>query len=397
MKKGWETKTLGDVCEVLNGGTPKTEVNEYWGGANLWITPAEMGKRSSPYVATTERMLTDLGLQNSSARLAPVHSVILSSRAPIGHLVINTAPMATNQGCKSLIPSDRVQHKYLYYFLSSIVDLLNDLGTGATFKELSGGKLKAVTIPLPPLPEQRRIVAILDNTFESLSKATKIAETNLKNADELFQSYLQSVFANVGKDWGQKTLGEVCILRSGTTLPKEVEKPSGEIPYLKVADMTISDNVNGVTCSSRYVNKNDVNASNLLPAGTTIFPKRGGAILTNKKRLTKRVICADLNIMGVTPKTGLLPEFLFNFFLQLDLREINNGSSIPQINNYSIEPLPIRYPTSITDQKAIVTTLDSLSIETKKLETIYRKKLSDLDELKRSVLQKAFNGELTAA
>jgi type I restriction enzyme S subunit len=101
--------------------------------------------------------------------------------------------------------------------------------------------------------------------------------------------------------------------------------------------------------------------------------------------------------MGVTPKTGLLPEFLFNFFLQLDLREINNGSSIPQINNYSIEPLPIRYPTSITDQKAIVTTLDSLSIETKKLETIYRKKLSDLDELKRSVLQKAFNGELTAA
>src|SRR5882762_7187962 len=149
--------------------------------------------------------------------------------------------------------------------------------------------------------------------------------------------------------------------RSGTTLAKKLEKASGEIPYLKVADMNISDNPDGITSSSRFVNKTDVNASNLLPVGTTIFPKRGGAILTNKKRLTQRVICADLNIMGVTPKSGLLPEFLFNYFLRLDLREINNGSSIPQINNYSIEPLLIAFPSSIKEQRAIVVKLASLS------------------------------------
>jgi type I restriction enzyme S subunit len=160
------------------------------------------------------------------------------------------------------------------------------------------------------------------------------------------------------KGWLETTVGEACILRSGTTLPKEIEQSSGEIPYLKVADMNISENLNGVTCSSRYVNKVDVNVSNLLPVGTTIFPKRGGAILTNKKLLLSRVICADLNIMGVTPKSGLLAKLLFYYFLRLDLREINNGSSIPQINNYSIEPLLISFPESLPEQRRIVGILD---------------------------------------
>ena len=394
MKKGWQTKKLGEVCEVVNGGTPKTGVAAYWDGAHQWVTPAEMGKRNSPFIAKTDRAITEKGIQNSSARLLPPFSVILSSRAPIGYLVINTVPMATNQGCKGLVPSETLGHKFLFYFLSSIVDSLNELGTGATFKELSGGKLKEVSIPLPPLPEQKRIVGILDEAFANIAAAKATAEQNLQNARALFESHLNAVFTQKGKGWVEMTLGEACVFRSGTTLPKAIEKPAGEIPYLKVADMNLSENLNGVTASSRYVNKCDVNASNLLPVGTTIFPKRGGAILTNKKRLTHRAICADLNIMGVTPKSGLLPEFLFNFFLRLDLREINNGSSIPQINNYSIEPLAIAFPESTVDQKAIVAKLDALSAETARLSALYARKLELLEELKKSLLHRAFAGEL---
>jgi type I restriction enzyme S subunit len=124
---------IGDVCDVVNGGTPKTGVAAYWGGPHQWVTPAEMGKRETPYIDATQRSLTDLGLADSSASVVPPHSVILSSRAPIGHLVINTVPMATNQGCKSLVPSKSVDHKFLYYHLLRSVDLLNQLGTGATF------------------------------------------------------------------------------------------------------------------------------------------------------------------------------------------------------------------------------------------------------------------------
>ena len=209
-KVGWETKTIGDVCDVMNGGTPKTGVPEYWDGNHWWITPAEMGKRLSPYVSDTERKITDLGLRDSSARILPPNSVILSSRAPIGHLVINTEPMGTNQGCKGLIPSRQREHKFLYYYLSSIVDLLNSLGTGATFKELSGGKLKEVTVP--PLAEQQRIVGLLDEAFEGLATAKANAEKNLQNARALFESHLQSVFTQRGPGWVEKRLGDEALL-----------------------------------------------------------------------------------------------------------------------------------------------------------------------------------------
>ncbi len=209
---GWNIKTLGAASEVVNGGTPKTGVSEYWNGKHLWITPAEMGKRQSPYVENTERQLSNAGLNNSSAQLLPPNSVILSSRAPIGHLVINTKPMATNQGCKGLIPSSILYYKFLYYYLYHNVDLLNSLGTGATFKELSGGKLKEIPIPLPPLSEQKRIVGILDKAFAAISKAKENTEKNLQNARELFESYLQSVFANPDDGWEEKKLGDKNLL-----------------------------------------------------------------------------------------------------------------------------------------------------------------------------------------
>lgn len=96
MREGWETAKLADVCTIVNGGTPKTKVAQYWGGPHAWITPAEMGNRDSPYASETRRTLTGAGLDATSATLLPEGSVILSSRAPIGHLVINEVPMATN-------------------------------------------------------------------------------------------------------------------------------------------------------------------------------------------------------------------------------------------------------------------------------------------------------------
>jgi type I restriction enzyme S subunit len=228
MKAGWQRKTIGDVCEVVNGGTPKTGVAEYWDGSHQWITPAEMGKRTSPYIGQTERTISDAGLRNSSARLLPEKSVILSSRAPIGYLVINTAPMAANQGCKGLVPLNGLDSKYLFYYLASIVPLLNDLGTGATFKELSGGKLKEVPIPVAPLAEQHRIVAILDEVFDGIATAEK----NLQNARALFESHLQAVFSQRGNGWEVKKIREVAKHSLGKMLDKAKNK--GELqPYLR--------------------------------------------------------------------------------------------------------------------------------------------------------------------
>lgn len=289
-----------------------------------------------------------------------------------------------------------LRNDYFYYYLQtdSFLDRLHYLSSGTAQKNVGPTHLKTMDVPIPPIAEQKRIVAILNKAFESISVAISTAERNLKSAREIFESHLHKVFTNRGSGWIRTTIGAECILRSGTTLPKNLEKSSGEIPYLKVADMNIHENLNRITCSSRYVDRIDVNPSNLLPIGTTIFPKRGGAILTNKKRLTDRVICTDLNIMGVTPRGKLLSELLYFYFLNVDMRELGNGSSIPQINNYDIEPLQISFPGLASEQSRLVKQLDSLSRETRNLEAHYEQKVAALNELKKSILSQAFSGRL---
>jgi len=380
MKKGWEMKKLGEVCKVVNGGTPKTGVPEYWDGRHRWITPAEMGKRLSPYISETERMISDLGLRNSSAQLLPPNSVILSSRAPIGHLVINTVPMGTNQGCKGLIPRSQIEAKFLYHFLSSIVDLLNSLGTGATFKELSGGKLKEVTIPVPPLPEQRRIVAVLDEAFAGLASAKANAETNLQNARALFESHLQSVFSQKGEGWVETTLESCCEqIFAGGDVPKDrlsrKRTPKFSVPIYSNGEK--NDGLYGFTDLAR-VTKPSLTVS---ARGTLGFT----AIRTEPFLPVVRLIVL------VPDEAQIMLSFLYYTVVGMDFG--NTGTSIPQLTVPNIKESKLYIP-SLSEQKAIVEKLDALSEQTTRLAAIYQQKLAALDSLKKSLLHQAFTGEL---
>ena len=119
MKTNWEIKKLGEVCDIVNGGTPKTNVLEYWNGDILWITPKDMGKMGSFLLTDTERKISKAGLKNSSAKIIPSNSVILSTRAPIGHLAINKNAVTTNQGCKGLVPKKNLNVYFLVQVLYS--------------------------------------------------------------------------------------------------------------------------------------------------------------------------------------------------------------------------------------------------------------------------------------
>lgn len=154
---------LGECCEIVSGATPKTGVADFWDGDIEWATPAGLSKLPGPFIDHTSRKITAAGLASCAAAILPAGSVLLSSRAPIGHVAINTRPMATNQGFKSLIPKTGIlDAKYLYHWLRSHKEYLKSLGNGATFKELSKAVVARVEIPVPPLDEQRRIAAILD-------------------------------------------------------------------------------------------------------------------------------------------------------------------------------------------------------------------------------------------
>jgi type I restriction enzyme S subunit len=185
---------LGEVCTIINGGTPDTKNSKFWDGKHAWITPAEMGNLKSPFLRSSRRTLTDEGMRNSSAQLLPKNSVIMSSRAPIGHLIINEIPMASNQGCKGIIPNETLNFKYLYYFLYANKEYLNELGSGTTFAEISGTKLKTVLIPLPSLEKQREIVEKLDRAFADIDLLEINLEQSEMRANQLLQSLLSQEF-----------------------------------------------------------------------------------------------------------------------------------------------------------------------------------------------------------
>ena len=374
MKRGWKIEKLGAVCEVVNGGTPKTDIPEYWDGSNPWITPAEMGKRLSPYVNDTERKITDLGLRNSSAQMLPPYSVILSSRAPIGHLVINTGPMATNQGCKGLIPCGELQHKFLYYYLSSNVELLNSLGTGATFKELSGSKLKEVTIPLPPLPEQQRIVSILDETFTVIAKTKENHEKNLQDTSALFDNHLRNMFTKRSAGWLETTIGEQVILQRGFDITKN-EQNTGDVPVVSSGGI------------KSYHDKA------MAPAPGVVIGRKG---TLGKAFFLETDFWPHDTTLWVKEFNGNDPRFVYYFFTSLDVKHLDSGAANPALNRNQVHPIKVYWP-PISHQKTIVEKLDALSNETKQLASIYERKLVNLDELKKSILQKAFNGELSGA
>ena len=148
---------LSDISEIVSGATPKSEIKEYWNGVVHWATPAELGKLNDIFINQTVRRITNEGLASCAATLLPINSILFSSRAPIGHIAINTVPMATNQGFKSfIVDKEFIEPLYLYYWLSQNKLLLQSMGVGATFKELSKSIISAVKIKLPSINEQKK-------------------------------------------------------------------------------------------------------------------------------------------------------------------------------------------------------------------------------------------------
>lgn len=159
----WVWVRLGEIGQIVGGGTPKTTHSEYWDNGDIpWITPADMRNLTSKYIERGARNITKVGLNSSSAQLLPKNSILFSSRAPIGYVAIARNEIATNQGFKSVAPFKTEMSEYLYFVLLALKPEIEKLGTGTTFKEVSGTVVGNVAIPLPPLAEQQQIVAKLE-------------------------------------------------------------------------------------------------------------------------------------------------------------------------------------------------------------------------------------------
>ena len=222
MKQGWEIKKLGDVCQTGAGGTPLKTHKEYYGNGNIpWLRSGEVDKKN---ITSCELFITEQGLKSSSARLFPVNTVLVAMYgATAGQVGILRFECSTNQAVCGILPNDKFIPEFLYYKFLCCKDELVSQAVGGAQPNISQIKIKNTLVPVPPLAEQERIVSILDKAFSAIDQAKQNAEKNLKNAKELFDSYLNGIFTNKGDDWEEKPLNEIAEYFNGLTYsPKDV-------------------------------------------------------------------------------------------------------------------------------------------------------------------------------
>jgi type I restriction enzyme, S subunit len=200
LPETWTWKTLSEIGDIYNGGTPSTKVKSYWGDKIPWITPSDLSNYNEKYISHGKKFITQEGLKNSSAKLIPKDSVLYSTRAPIGYVVIAKNELTTNQGFKTLVPFKEINSSYIYYFLKSIKNYANKIASGTTFLELSTEKFKQIPIPIAPIDEQNYIVGEIENALvysstlvkEIMSQKDNSNHTKGKILSDSFQGKLSS-------------------------------------------------------------------------------------------------------------------------------------------------------------------------------------------------------------
>lgn len=335
MKHNWEYRRLGDIAPAKPfKGTITSSNDKYW-CLNLDKVESNTG------VVLEYDYIEESELGGSVHKFA-VNNVLFSKLRPnLNKVVVPEQNGYCTTELVPLHPLDILNRYYLAYFLRSpkYVNFLIGKTGGAKMPRVKMDIFWNSTIPLPPMEKQEQIVAELDQINDLIAKNREL----LSQLDALAQSLFYDTFGDPitnPKGFPIKTLKDVCILKSGDSSANRL--PDGKVPYVKVGDMNLLENKQGILTSSKFVNIGN-KTKLLFPIGTTIFPKRGGAILTNKKRLTKVQICCDLNIMGAIPQ-NIHPLYLYFFFLEKDFSELVDGSTVPQINNTDIYPLKIQVP-----------------------------------------------------
>jgi type I restriction enzyme S subunit len=245
----WKELKIEDFCEVIGGGTPSTKEYSYYGGEISWITPRDLTNYKKRFILRGERNITELGLKNSSARILPKNSILLTSRAPIGYLAIAEKEVCTNQGFKSLVINpEKADYNFVYYLIKSNVERIKGLGTGTTFAEISGSVVKNLKFSLPDLQTQTNIAKILSSLDDKIELNNKINHELETLAQTLFkQWFIDYEFPNENGEPYKSSGGEM------------VESELGEIPKgweVKRLDEISSEITRGYT--TKYVEKSNI-------------------------------------------------------------------------------------------------------------------------------------------
>lgn len=342
MNHGWEKKRLGDVCDVIGGSTPKTEVKEFWNGNLNWFTPAEIA--DAKYYSSSERKITTEAVKTSGLTLMPPGTVLLTSRAPIGKVGITTEYSYCNQGFKNLICRENLYNEYLYHTLIYYNEEIEAKGRGVTFKEISKKATESISIPVPPLAVQKRIASELDKINELI----EVKRSQLVDLDLLAQSLFYEMFGDPitnPKGWKISKVSEILETGSGGTPSKSVDEfwSSEDIPWI---GSNMCQNKILYETDGKFISKLGLENSTakLLEPDTILIALVGATI--GKVALLKIPTSTNQNIGFIKPNKKIInPIFLFYTIQGLYslFLEIGNGK-FKMANLSFIRNLPIIIP-----------------------------------------------------
>lgn len=399
---GWQTKPLGQLATFKGGGTPSKSQPSFWDGDVPWVSPKDM---KFDQISTSRDSISMEAVAHSSANLIPTASIlvvvrsgILARTIPVG---LTTRELTVNQDIKAICPKASLDPKYLHYFMRSAEkELLKKVTRGATVHRLSTDDLKNLLVPLPPFPEQKRIVAILDEAFEGIDAAIANTQANIAAARELFESHLNKSFECKLKNLPELTLGQLCDFENGDrgkNYPNKSEYVSDGIPWINTGHI----NPDGSLAQDRmsYITETKFNSlgSGKIREGDLVYCLRGATIGKTAivDPFTQGAIASSLMI--IRPR-NINRHFLYFYLIskhgKSEIRKYQNGAAQPNLGAKNVKQYSIRVP-SAKEQKEVVSRIQSLSAQIAKLENSYGAKLNALHELKQSILAKAFRGELT--
>ena len=344
----WIECTLDKLGEIVGGATPSTKCEDYYGGSIPWITPKDLSSFKGRYITSGERNITEKGLASCSAQMMPKDAVLFTSRAPIGYVAIASQSVCTNQGFKSIVVNEKADPLFVYYLLKYNKDAIEAMGSGTTFKEVSGKTMRAVKVRIPlDVSYQKRIAAVLDSLDTKIENNERIND----NLEQQAQYYFQELFVdNADPEWTTGTISDLGVVVGGSTPSKakpEYYTESG-IAWITPKDLSIN--------KSKFIShgENDItelglknSSAAIMPEGTVLFSSRApiGYIAVAAGEVT-----TNQGFKSIVPKPEIGTAFVY-YFLKHNLPIIEgmaSGSTFKEVSGSAMKGVPAVIPDTDT-------------------------------------------------
>lgn len=412
VPENWQWVKMGEITQIIGGGTPSSGKEGYYKDGTIpWISPADLSGFQDIYISHGSKYITELGLQNSSARLMPKDTVCLSTRAPIGYVAIAQNALATNQGFKSFLPAACYMPHYLYWYLKGNKHMLNSMASGTTFLELSGSKAANIKFPLPPIPEQQRIVDRIESLFAKLDEAKEKAQAVVDGFEDRKAAILHKAFTGeLTAEWRKKTkvernswqhvsVKEICHdVKVGIVIKPSryyTDKLNGTPAFrsANVREFHIDD------FDWVYLNAEgmDENKRSIVHVGDVLIVRSGNpgtACVVEERYDGYNAI--DV-LIAVPDETKVTAEYLCAFtnspLGRKLVAENKRGMALTHFNVSGYSALTLELP-SISEQKEIVSIMHEMLEHVGKAKDAAEQVISQIDTMKKAILARAFRGEL---